>query len=120
MALLGQRSVTRRQFAVDTIDGATGRGVPGATTDTTILASIQVLSGRDIQNLVEWERVQFSAKCYTETALFSGDDRTGQRADRIIDTDGTTYEVRRVDVQHPLIGHWKAFLQRLDETGGEP
>ena len=118
MTLLGERSVTRRSYAADTIASATGRKTLGTATDTTILASVQVLSGRDLKTLTELERVQFSAKCYTETELFSGDDRTKQRADRIVDG-STTYEVRRVDVQHPLIGHWKAYLQRLDETGGD-
>ena len=110
--------MTRRAFAAGAF-GGDGRFVDGATTDTTISASIQVLNGRDLQSLEEGERQAITAKAYTEVELTAGDSRTGLMSDRLIDTDATVYEVRRVDVQHPLIGHWKSFLARLDETGGE-
>ena len=118
MTLLGERDVTRQQFAASTV-GADGRSAAGATTTTTIRMSVQVLSNRDLRHLAELNLTRVTAKGYTETAgIFPGDEATARQPDRIVDG-GTTYEVRTAGIQHPLITHSKVYLFRLNQAGGE-
>lgn len=114
MIILGERDVTRRRYAVGS-RGGDGRWTAGASTDTTIRASVQPANGHDIQTLPEGERSKDTRKVYTETALRTtaqGDDLRGD--DLVID--GIVYEVRSVAREHSTLAHYKAIVVAVQES----
>lgn len=117
--ILGSQPVTRQRFAAGAVSAA-GRWTEGATTSTTILASVQPATGRQLQRLPEGLRERVELMAFTETELRTADQATGLSADRIV-VDGETYQVAHV--RHwPTFGplpHYEAALERFDETGGE-
>ena len=116
MALLGQTSITLRRYTAGSRD-ANGEWVNGASSDTPILASVQVASGSDLQHLPEGERSRQTKKVYTENALGfqSADQYTGVKADELV-IDSVSYEVQVTFPDHPLISHAKCLATRLQEV----
>jgi len=111
---------TRRRFAAGS-RGADGRYVLGASTDTTIRAGIQPVSGRKLERLPEGLRQTVTHLAFTETELRTADQITGLPADQVV-YGGETFEVERVD-PWPSAGplpHYEAYLRRAAETGGAP
>ena len=95
--------------------GTDGRYVNGATTVTSITASVQPASGRDVETLTEGERQRDPKRIYTETELKPADPNTEKRADTLV-IDGSTYEVRSVKRERYLfLHHYKAIALRLQE-----
>ena len=81
-----------------------GKWVPGATTTTTIRASVQPLSGKEYDNLPSTIRNEAQAKCITRHVVQSGD--------RIIDG-ATTYKILSADDWQKLGGYTRAILGAL-------
>lgn len=120
MAILGQQAVTLTRYAAST-RGADGRATPGATTITTIYASVQPTSGRDLERLPEGLRSRESRTAYTSSPVATADQVLGIQADRIT-VDGSTFEVYQVQAW-PSSGplpHYKVLLLELAESGGAP
>jgi hypothetical protein len=116
--MLGAEAVTLRRFAAGS-RGTDGRFAPGATTDTTIYASMQPVSGRDLQRLPEGERSRDALKAYTETALQTAEAGGLLLSDRIV-YGGRVYEVFQVQPWVGPLPHYEALVLRLAETGGAP
>jgi hypothetical protein len=108
--MLGAEAVTLRRFAAGS-RGTDGRFAPGATTDTTIYASMQPVSGRDLQRLPEGER--------SRTALQTAEAGGLLLSDRIV-YGGRVYEVFQVQPWVGPLPHYEALVLRLAETGGAP
>ena len=81
-----------------------GKWVPGATTTTSIRASVQPLSGKEYDNLPSTIRNEAQAKCITRHAVQSGD--------RIIDGEDR-YKVLSADDWQKLGGYTRAILGAL-------
>lgn len=99
--------------------GADGRYVPGAPSAASIAASVQPLSGKEVETLPEGERRRDWLKLYTHSELRPVDQHSGAAgtaADRVI-IDGAIYEVRRVARQRSIIPHYRAFVVRVQEGG---
>lgn len=114
--LLGEATITHRRPTVGS-RGSDGRWTDGASTDTSILATVQVASGKDLETLPEGERSRETIKVYTENTLGfrTTNQDTGVTADLLV-VDAIVYEVRRSFPQHPLIGHSKCLAVRLKEA----
>lgn len=120
MGILGEEAVTLTRYAAGSV-GSDGRRTIGAGTASTIMASVQPLTGRQLQRLPEGERQSYPLVIYTVSDVRTADHIAGVPADRIT-TGGNTYEVGRVQ-RWPAAGplpHYEAYLMRLDETGGAP
>lgn len=92
----GTYTVTRR--AAESDDGH-GRAVAGATSTLSIVASVQPMSGRDLQALPEGQRADETVVIYTTTFLTT---RSETNAPDTLVIGGNTYEVFRVET-------WVAF-----------
>jgi hypothetical protein len=117
--LIGAETITHRRFAAGS-RGTDGRHTPGASVDTSISASVQVLSGREVDTLEEGERSKDWRKIYVDdsVALRPVDQHASppEVADQVV-VDSIVYEVRRVDdwrASSP-IPHRRAFVRRLKE-----
>ncbi len=117
-----QGVVTRRRYAAGS--WVSGEYAPGASTDTTIAASVQPLDGDDLQSLDEGDRARRSRKLYTNTAqlrvaLQSGASGSTENlpADQVV-IDTVVYEVRKVMHEGgiPALAHWKALVVALREV----
>uniref|UniRef100_A0A6H1ZNW1 Head-tail joining protein n=1 Tax=viral metagenome TaxID=1070528 RepID=A0A6H1ZNW1_9ZZZZ len=120
MSILGEQAVTLTRYTSCTV-GTDGRGALAGGTATTIMASMQPPTDRQLQRLPEGLRQRVTLMAYTEDALRTTDHMTALPGDRITYR-GETYEVG--DVKHwPTAGplpHYEAALTRVDETGGTP
>jgi hypothetical protein len=116
--LLGKEPITRRRFAAGS-RGADGRYTPGATTDTTISASVQPLTGIELQTLEEGDRQRDPKRVYTDSDLRTSNQHVTPKtvADHVI-IDTLVYQVRRVDTWRGTapIPHVKAIVVRLQES----
>jgi len=105
--MLGRRAVTLQRFP----DGAYLNGVyqkaPPLT--STILASVQPASGRDLEPLPEGRRSTRTVKVYTDAALRTA--RDGKQADTLI-IDGEEFAVVMVaNHASKILSHTKALAQ---------
>lgn len=111
--LLGERELVRRRFTPDT--WVEGRKVAGMATDTTFLGSVQVLRGRDREVLPEGLRSLDGRKVYCDQGTLQAEDQhAGTKADEVV-IDGARFTVVRLEPDHPLIAHQKAWLVRVQE-----
>jgi len=120
VAILGERSVTLTTYAAGAV-GADGRWADGAATTSTIKASIQPPSDRQLERLPEGLRQRVTRIAYTTSECLTADQDAGTSPDRI--TDGSeVYQVVNV-AEWPTAGplpHYEVALQKFAETGGEP
>lgn len=114
MALLGERTITRRRFAAGGAYDADGKWVAGTPTDTSIRASVQEADAKDLELLELGERTRDPIKVYTVADVRTGDQHSGLEADHLL-VDGATYRVLRVGPRHSLIAHVKILAVRLRE-----
>lgn len=105
--ILGQSAITRRRFAVGT-RGADGRFTAGASTDSTIYATVQPPSGDVVATLSEGERSRRARRVITTSELRTADQEDGTPADQVL-IGGAYYEVR-------VVGNWNAVLPNYDAT----
>jgi hypothetical protein len=84
----------------------------GSTSSFSIVASVQPLSGRDLQVLPEGQRTDETRVLYTTTQLLT---RTATQAPDSISIDGSTYEVFKVeDWTYIGVTHYRAYVSRKD------
>lgn len=103
--MLGTATYTvQRAAAGDYVDG---RYVPGDNDELTVEASVQPISGRELQRLEEGERERITHKAYSTAELMNGD---------VIEVDGDAFEVERVEKVRAIIPHFKAYLVRRKES----
>jgi hypothetical protein len=112
--ILGAETITRRRQAAGT-RGSDGRYTPGATTDTTIQASVQPFAADELAVLPEGERHREPRKVYTTSDLRTGDQHLGTPADRLV-IDSVVFEVVAVERHRSVIPHYKARAVRLQEA----
>ena len=118
--ILGEQDVTLTRRAAGAV-GSDGRYAPGASTTSTIRASMQPPNDRLLQLLPEARRQSVTLMAFTEVALRTTDQATGLPAD-LLTYRGETYEVLAVR-QWPTAGplpHYESALTRSTETGGTP
>jgi ribosomal protein S2 len=112
--ILGLESVTLRRYAAGTRD-SNGRFTPGALTTSTIQASVQPMTDRDLRTLPEGERQLDQKKVYTTTEIRTGSQHDGTTADQLV-VGGVTYEVRQVEQQRSVLPHYKGRIVRVQEA----
>ena len=95
VAELADTAVTRRRYAAGTT--ANGIYTPGAATDTTVMACLQVPDPRTMQLLPEGFRSRARWLMHTVADVRTGSDGQGVLPDKVI-FDGVTYEP--VDVRN--------------------
>lgn len=118
--LLGATTITRRRYSAGS-RATTGYWTEGATTDTSITASVQPASGEDLQVLPEGERTRRAIKVYTTTELRTTSPQDGTRSDELViaglvGIDDGTYQVESVAPYYALLGHHKAIAVRAQEA----
>lgn len=116
MSLLGQRPVLRRRFADGTYN-VSGEYVSGAPTTTTIQASVQELSFKEMQQLEEGERAMDPIVLLTKVADWRTSEADGVTEADQVDVDGFTYRVLKVASRHSLIAHFQVTALKLREAG---
>lgn len=92
-----------------------GRYVEGGTTALSFTANHQPLTGSEMLELPEGERVRNVRKLYTATTLRPADVSTKARADEV-DIDGETYVVfRTMPYNMGVLDHHKVIVIRRDQ-----
>ena len=86
-----------------------GTYVPGATSNITIEANWQPLSGKELLNLPELQRTRRSIKVYSEDEIRGLNDVTKIPADIITIEDGSKFEIQNVQYYKELNEHWKGI-----------
>lgn len=87
--------------------------VAGATTASTIIASVQPMNAQEMQNYPELQRSSEVLKIYTSEALQVASEATGAVADRIT-MRGKTYQVQRVEPWEYAFSFSKAIVVRVE------
>lgn len=108
--------VTLTRFASGSYSN--GIFVTGATTTSTIKMSIQPINGKELLNRPEAQRTKRIMKGYTDTQLYTAELSPSKQADRITDTDGSIYEVQKVEnwtsFASDIAPHWKVELAEVN------
>ena len=96
----------KRKSAADTY--VNGKLVAGATTTTTIEASVQPLKGQEMLLLPEARRTSQAVNIYTDTQLRLANTAAGYNAD-IVSAFGSDFEIISCEPwQSNVINHYKA------------
>lgn len=110
-------AISRRRYGPQTIDPATRRPAPQSPTTSTIYASIQPPTDRDMQTLTDGERTRRVLVVYTTTDTLRTAEQVGALpADEVVIA-GETYQVRRVERWRQVRPHDRAVCVRLQEIG---
>lgn len=113
--ILGAAPVTLRRYAAGTRADETGRFTAGTLTTSTIRASVQPLTEKELKTLPEGERSWDQKKILTTSEIRTGDHHLVSQADRIV-VDSIVYEVRQVDRWRAVLPHYEGRIVRLDEV----
>ena len=89
------------------------RWVAGASSTSTISASVQPAGPRDLMHLPEGDRTKGAVKIYTDSELSEGDESQGFDPDQIT-WNGEQWEVQQVWRNALGIGHHKAMAVRVE------
>lgn len=92
---------------------AAGVFTAGATTQLTLTAMVQPVSGRDLLRLPEGLRTRELVAVFTPTALRTTDEHAGTPADRFT-WQGRTYEVQLVEEWSHLGGYRRAVAAKVE------
>lgn len=111
--ILGAEPVTRRRYAAGSRNSS-GQFVSGASTDTTIYASVQPASAEEMALLPEGERTREGVRFYTTTELRTASQSGATLADRLR-VDGVWFEVHDVSWERSLIPHFRGIALRIQE-----
>lgn len=113
--LIGTRTVIRTRRTSSGI-GADYQAAPATETQSNIVASVQPVTGRELERLEAGRRSAVTLKIYTEADVRTADARAGTLADRIV-IDGQTYEVEQTETYGAEggLGHTKALLAEVQE-----
>lgn len=106
--------ITRRRYAAGAHSG--GTYTPGASTDSTIQASVQPARYGSLLRLPEGMRTRGAVDIWSESELRAGDETDGTLPDEIT-WQGKQWQVEMVDPyldEHhaPDLEHWKAVAVR--------
>lgn len=109
--------VRRRYTGVQAFDAVTRRPVPQTPTTSTVYATIQPPTDRDLEGLPDGERMRQAFALYVgPDTLRVSDQHTGLPGDEVV-IDGATYQVRRVERHRQVMPHDKAIVVRRQEIG---
>lgn len=101
-----------RRGDAPTVD-ANGFAVPGAPSPTfDIIASVQPLSGEELENLREGERSQDFREVYTSTELRPTKPEDGTLGDHVV-LDGVEYEVQKCQDWKGVAGFFHVVVARV-------
>jgi hypothetical protein len=103
-------SATLRRYAAGSY--VAGRWVDGATTDSTIVASIQPVSPNDEKWLPEGARLIDSIVVFSNSEILALDEKTQTTADRIL-LGGQWYVVHAVDRYDVGMTHYRGLATRV-------
>lgn len=117
MSILGQEEITLRRRTSTVAWGSDFRATAPTTADSTILASVQPMGERDMQNLTEGQRQRSPRKIYTTTALRTVDQDTAEYADLVV-IDSEVFQVQSMTRHRSIIPHYRGVLLRLLEEDG--
>lgn len=110
--LIYNATVTRRREAAGHDSG--GSWVPGVTSDVTITASVQPLTGEELKMLDEGQRSRRPIMVITDADLQTVDETARTKADRIV-WDGEEFEIHRIEnFEMGLMAHREAICLRAD------
>ena len=110
-------AVTRRRFAVQTIDPVSRKPVPQTPTTSTVYATIQPPTDRDLENLPDGERTRKALVLFVNPDTFRTSDQfTGIPSDEVV-IDGETFQVRSVERWRQIMPHDRAVVVRRQEIG---
>lgn len=110
IAVFGE-SVTRKRRAAGSLSD--GVFTPGAETSTTITASVQPVSGREVLRLPEGLRTREVVVAFSMSELRAADEVAGTQPDRLV-WRGSTYEVQSVEHWPVVGGHYRAVAVRVE------
>jgi hypothetical protein len=118
MTILGTETVTVQHYLATTIDGR--RGISADGSPFTLIGSIQPVTGKMIEMLPEGARESAEYVMYVEgdpdLRIMSIDDQYA--ADRVMRTDGNTYEVveiMRWEIHGAGLPHKAVALKRIGD-----
>lgn len=115
LPLLGSQTITRKRRGTQTW-GADGRP-SSAETSSTLTASVQPATGRDLEQLPEGERHKDGVKAYVAPGSLRTADQHGGTAADLITVDGVDYEVQQVKAYSlGPIPHDRALATRVQEA----
>jgi hypothetical protein len=104
----GGHTIIRRTFGA--LDSA-GRETPATTTSVAITASIQPMSGTDLERLPEGSLATDFIVVFSPSLLITADTTTGRDADVIVYR-GEEYEVVSVEPWVEIGGYYRAIAQK--------
>ena len=111
--ILGAEPITRVRTAAGT-RGTDGRFTAGASTSTTIQASVQPATDQDLQLLEEGYRRREAKRVYTTSELRTASQHDATNAD-ILTIGGVSFQVQVVDHERKIIPHYRAIVVRVQE-----
>lgn len=89
-----------------------GRSVPGAVSTFSIIASVQPVTGRQLQDLPEGQRGTETIAIYTRTELKT---RSADSEPDLVDNEGVPFEVVRVERWRAFSDvHYRAYAMRTE------
>ncbi len=92
-----------------------GRAVAGGTSTLAMVASVQPVTGRDLQRMPEGLRTRELVKLYTTTQLRTADEGAGTVADRFAYR-GATWEVQTVEDWADAGNYFKCIAAKVPPT----
>lgn len=93
-----------------------GDFTPGTTSTLTLTANVQPIKGLELLNFPEGQRTRGILRVYTDVALQTADEATGQAADTFT-YNGHTWQVQQVqDYSNSPIPHWRSFAFKVEPT----
>lgn len=117
--MLGSISITRRRFAADVTSSTTGLVTKGASTDTTMTASVQPSPGTSTSEGLGGARSSDRIVVYAPNGdLRAEDQHSGLPADHV-QYNGAWYEVQEVGAHNPShlrLVHQRVIAVRLSEN----
>lgn len=97
--------------------GSNGAYQPGATSTLSIVMSVQPLNGRELMLLPEGERTKQYVRGYTNTQLYTAQQSSSKKADRI-SVDGVTFEVQKIEkwesASMSIQPYWKVVMAEVN------
>ena len=111
-SLASHVSLTVKRAAAGTF--VNGRYVEAAPTTFTILASVQPLTGEDLQILPEAERTSDAVEIFSIAELFATNYATNKLGD-LVTYQGRDYRVSNAENWNPNGAYWRSIATRIGQ-----
>lgn len=113
-------SVTVRRYAGGYYD-ANGRWTGESYSAFTVVASVQPATPREMMDLEEGDRQKAGMAIWTQTELFTGDEKVGRQPDRFL-WEGELWCVHSMNrwAKTPELFHWHGVAVREQLGGATP